>query len=382
MGLLVSDDFNRANGALGANWTDMNVGGGPLATIVSGAVTVDTPNSLFEAAYWSADVFPDDQFSQVTVVAGALNSNGVIVRASGSGASFNFYSAMLVGGAGIDLRKYVAGSFTSLGLLGSGGADGDVIRISAVGSTLQVFINGVQQGADVVDTSITSGSAGLMPAIWGGVGALDNWSGGLAALATPLWIAVGPQSGHVFAEDSSVGTISLTGVGNADVSDDTYVTFTLGAGQSSHYLKVTDFMSAVPLTADISGVLVEVERSATVASAIQDENTQGIRLVKGGAIVGDGKADLVAWSTTDAYSSYGNSTDTWGVSWSPAQINAVDFGVVIAGMWLANATGRVDHVRITVYYVPAGRPQTLSSQQFQVGDGMSTTERHSIIRQH
>ncbi len=74
-----------------------------------------------------------------------------------------------------------------------------------------------------------------------------------------------------------------------------------------------------------------------------------VRLIKGGVIVGSNYAKTnVAWPTADAYETYGGPTDLWGTTWTPAEINANNFGVVLSGIVQGSAL-QVDHIRITVY---------------------------------
>jgi hypothetical protein len=119
-----------------------------------------------------------------------------------------------------------------------------------------------------------------------------------------------------------------------------------------------------------------------------------IRLVVGGSIVGDEKsndAKLPVGSGNKAYISYGGSSDKWGLTPTPTEINGSDFGVVFATSNQEQSTishyleatnfgfsipsdatidgilveveqyyettfgsDRVDHIRITVYYTPEG----------------------------
>jgi hypothetical protein len=70
-------------------------------------------------------------------------------------------------------------------------------------------------------------------------------------------------------------------------------------------------------------------------------------------MVGDNKASGTAWATTDTYSNYGGSTDMWGTTLTPAQVNASNFGVVLTAYnaWYeGNAYAYCDHIYIIVYY--------------------------------
>ena len=79
-----------------------------------------------------------------------------------------------------------------------------------------------------------------------------------------------------------------------------------------------------------------------------------VSLVKAGNVVGDNKASFVPWSTTLLAITYGGPTDLWGTTWSPAEVNSDDFGVVVAANRENNGNkvriATVDSMQITVYY--------------------------------
>jgi hypothetical protein len=124
---------------------------------------------------------------------------------------------------------------------------------------------------------------------------------------------------------------------NALTQDDAYATASLGKGAVSHYLKVTNFGFSIPSGAKIKGIVVEVDRYAESGDKVDDNS---IKLVKGGAISGDDKASASLWpsSDTDTYQSYGSSTDLWGLTWSPDDINSSGFGVAISAKKQTRAT--------------------------------------------
>jgi hypothetical protein len=96
----------------------------------------------------------------------------------------------------------------------------------------------------------------------------------------------------------------------------------------------------------ITGVVVEVERSAEGEGSIRDYS---VTLLNGTGI-GASLASPVAWPTTDAIATYGSSTNLWGLGLTPKAINAAAFGVEILCTGSKPAIARIDSVRITVYY--------------------------------
>jgi hypothetical protein len=175
------------------------------------------------------------------------------------------------------------------------------------------------------------------------------------------------KSPGTVADDASFGFLAWSSPSSAAASDDAYSNTTPGSdGAFTHYLKATNFAFAIPTGVTIDGITVEVERSefAGISDHIRDAR---VRIVKGGIIGSTDKADAgTDWPTADAYQTYGGASDLWGEAWAAEDINAADFGVVIAATF-ADPGGdeavrpRVDHIRITVHYTEAAtaRTQTL-----------------------
>lgn len=159
----------------------------------------------------------------------------------------------------------------------------------------------------------------------------------------------GPNNPGTVQEIAS-GTISWTNIGNVAASDDAKATCALTSGQTTKVIQARNLGFAVPATATIVGILVEVERSASASPGIKD--TLVSLYISG--FIGDEKEDVVTnWPTTDAYASYGSSSDAWNAGLTPAIVNDPLFGLVFAAGWVANATAAVDHIRMTVFYTEA-----------------------------
>lgn len=75
-----------------------------------------------------------------------------------------------------------------------------------------------------------------------------------------------------------------------------------------------------------------------------------IKLYRGGAFVGDNKASAAEWDATLTDVEYGGASDLWGTTFTPAQVNASDFGVGISAVVGTNAVARVSHVELEVNY--------------------------------
>jgi len=154
--------------------------------------------------------------------------------------------------------------------------------------------------------------------------------------------------------DSSVGSVAWSDAQYSFSSSEVPAYVTLTAGQISRYLYLSRLYFAVPTDATITGVQVDVLRSAQAggSGAIRDSS---IRLTKDGTAVGDSKAltDQNWPDTGYEWQSYGGPADLWGTTLTPAEVNAVAFGVMLSVTATAAMTAQVDLVRITVWYTTA-----------------------------
>lgn len=101
-----------------------------------------------------------------------------------------------------------------------------------------------------------------------------------------------------------------------------------------------------------------------------------VQLMQGGVTVGSNYAIPStfpnAWPDTDTYISYGGLADLWGTTWTPAQINAANFGVSLQANAL-NATAFVDHIRITVRYTIILAAEIRSMEVVKVNNRIQST---------
>ena len=166
------DNFNRANGGLGSNWTTSN---GSALQISSNQVTTTNSN---QGSFWNAVTFSSDQFSEIVVNPATLTFSFVAatVRHVTGGNSYscleNFNS--------VQMFKMVAGNTnTSLGSFSTTPANGDLIRLEISGTSLSCYRNGVLVIGPVTDSSYATGQPGVTSSYDGThVAALDSWSGG------------------------------------------------------------------------------------------------------------------------------------------------------------------------------------------------------------
>ncbi len=171
-----SDDFDRADGTLGANWADISDGG---LTITSNQAA-GTNASGSSGDTWTATTFSSDQYSQIDVTANALTGNqwiGAAVRSQNSGqdAYVGVYH-WNYGSPGLQLWRRHNGGWTQLGATYNTAAlpAGTHLQIEAVGPAISLLENGTTR-ITATDTELTGGAPGVMA---NGTPTADNWSGG------------------------------------------------------------------------------------------------------------------------------------------------------------------------------------------------------------
>ena len=165
-----TDNFNRANGALGANWsTDRD----PITIVSNQAKSSTSANSV---AIRTAETFAANQYSQVVWQGGLNNGGGPLVRHNGSNPGSYYLAFLNAGTEALNIYSVTAGSYSSIGLAGSVTiANGDVLRLEASGTTIRALLNGVEK-LSVTNTDRATGRPGFE--IFNTTVAIDDWGGG------------------------------------------------------------------------------------------------------------------------------------------------------------------------------------------------------------
>ena len=214
-GMIGSDDFNRANGSLGANWTNISDGGlGITSQAVAGTASAGVSGDIRTAA---GESYPGDQYSQVEVTSTQLTGGqwiGPMVRAQNGGQSayvgIYFWNnghpvLQLFKRTGLNSWTQLGGTYNSGAL-----AAGTQLQVTAVGSTISFLQNGVSR-IKVTDTTLSGGAPGIMSY---GTGQVDNWSGGSVSSATyTVGGSVSGLSGTVVLQDNGGDNLSVSANG-------------------------------------------------------------------------------------------------------------------------------------------------------------------------
>ena len=161
------------------------------------------------------------------------------------------------------------------------------------------------------------------------------------------------KPGIAATEASNGGTLPWANWNDALSSNNVYATATHSGNDLTERLKLTSYYFSVPSDATIVGVEAEIELNHDYGTLVMDE----VKLVVGGSVTGNNKtATFTVGGGTDETATAGGATDMWGTSLTPAQVNANNFGIVIAN---DDTTGNpheinTDVVKMKVYYTQEG----------------------------
>lgn len=173
----LSDNFNRADGAIGSSaegWAWNALGG--TYVIVSNAAAKTGAGTAFDLCRAESNLASADHYAQITVTdTGADTAQAPICRFNASAATgyvFYNYSGTAT------LAKVVAGSPTAIDTASHTKASGEVYRVEANGSTIRGLIDGVEF-CSVTDTDITGNlRCGIMQYGTSGTGTIDDFEAG------------------------------------------------------------------------------------------------------------------------------------------------------------------------------------------------------------
>ncbi len=227
-----SDNFARANGSLGPNWTALSDG----ALAISNDMVIGTNAGGNSGDIRTAETYTSDQYSSVQVTSVPLTGSqwiGPMVRTQGTGSGlyvgiyfWNFGNPELM------LFKRVNGAWTQLGSTYASGAlaAGTQLSLTATASTLTFGENGATV-ITATDTSFTGGAPGIMA---NGTATAGNWSGGSVVGSISVGGTVSGLAGTVVLQDN--------GGNNLIVSSNGTFTFptTLAAGQTYNVTVATN----------------------------------------------------------------------------------------------------------------------------------------------
>lgn len=255
------------------------------------------------------------------------------------------------------------------------------------GANIKTYLNGAADGASTAQT----GSIDAQGTAFYNAGIIasseeDYHQGG----------GTGTDGGNKSTEFSSWANLA-----NVASSNNTYVTATYpgtnpAGGAFSPELHVATWGMAIPTGATIRGIQVWIERKAAVNDGSGNTVDVGVFVRKQDGTRSANKSSGSVWQLTDTWKNFGGPLDTWGTTWTPADVNGTNFGAIFQAYVNGAATTlSVDSVEISVYYSTsisldevavynAALTPTVISDHYQTGvTGISTsaaTYERKIIR--
>jgi len=198
-----SDNFDRANGATGSNWTvyeNMAGGGGQIVSMAWG------PAQAFdwrEGQFWNATDFGEDQYSQARKVTTGTHI-AVAVRCKVGTSTRGYYYAWFNTGV---IEKGENGTVTTLTTTSTYTA-ADTVKLQVVGNVLTFYKNGASVGT-YTDTGTplpSGGQPGLLSINMGDGARMDDWEGGdvggaAAIISTPSFAQQNTTTSNDLADD-------------------------------------------------------------------------------------------------------------------------------------------------------------------------------------
>lgn len=167
--MALTDDFNRADGALGANWTKEVSGGASAVAIVSNEIQMDTEWTAHRHVYvYNASQPPNDQYAQIAYTGGDSNTNtlcGPACRFTIDGSKNGYSYTAEQDGTDGTLWRWDAGVATSINWIAAVGAtNASVLKIVASAGTFIGYVDGAQKNpaaGSTADATYASGYAGF-----------------------------------------------------------------------------------------------------------------------------------------------------------------------------------------------------------------------------
>ncbi|MEZ6048647.1 MAG: putative Ig domain-containing protein [Planctomycetaceae bacterium] len=127
---------------------------------------------------------------------------------------------------------------------------------------------------------------------------------------------------------SSSGTTHWTNSGDAAGNNSsTFATINVDKDDTTEKLRLTNYGFSIPSTATIKGITVTLETDSSVASPLLTGFP--VQISKNGT-TSSGNPGTTTGTWQGGQVVYGGSTDLWGTTWSPSDINSSNFGVLVA----------------------------------------------------
>jgi hypothetical protein len=175
-------------------------------------------------------------------------------------------------------------------------------------------------------------------------------------ISGPSVASSGPNPPTAAADGTVPGGTIWANPNNIKLNDGVFATATCSsASNPTDLLQATAFNFAISSTSTVAGIQVDIEGKQT-HTGVGDANPNcWAQLLKAGTLAGNREYRTFTNGVASGFVTFGGSSDLWGSTWSPADINNANFGVGFQGLFSIAATNwSIDFMRITIYYSDTG----------------------------
>ncbi|MGA3200772.1 MAG: hypothetical protein ABSD89_15420, partial [Halobacteriota archaeon] len=178
-----------------------------------------------------------------------------------------------------------------------------------------------------------------------------------------------------------------------EVQDGNSATKTIVGQNSSFNFSTSGFISAsgfgfsIPIGATVTGITAAIVRANLTGGATYLVDSS-IQLLKAGVATGTNMATGTYWPAALQTAQYGGSSNLWGATWAPADINNAGFGIWVnvqnsssgyyifehgQEVWVngPTATAGIDFISLTVNYTQGNTSGSVTVQLFNAGTALS-----------
>ena len=256
-GVTFSDDFNRANGNAGSNWTNL-AGGTSNLDVVSNAAANNATAGSGTTIHRITTVLPSaDGYAEFEVTTFNTTSTGVMIRLPTSTSEAGYL--WRYNGTDAQLFSVIGGSYNAIGSAYVASISAPfTLRIEAEGTAIRGYVNGTLRASATDSTVTAAGYSGMRLSSTairvdnfstGTLGAPPTQKNGAATIPLSLSMQAAGQVGRVGAATIPL-TLGVTATGQVGRAGDATAALNLGVNASGVMQAIGQ--AAIPLTLAVS----------------------------------------------------------------------------------------------------------------------------------
>jgi hypothetical protein len=165
---------------------------------------------------------------------------------------------------------------------------------------------------------------------------------------------------RIYHVGTSASGTSWTNASNALTSNDSSATF---ATTNQNPLIVKGFGFNIPSDATITGFELDVEGNGASATAANRSVQMGLTK-NGTALAGSYAAAQNLPQTTDDWLEFGGNGSLFGTTWTPAEVNSANFGIMLRAGNTNNSQRAIDYVDMQIYFTTPTGPDSVWNSNY------------------